>query len=175
MWKGFEYAVPLLFVHFVGWASVPESGGGLFRHLLHLTSLAAVVIFWLNDAWKWISIFCDQKRCVMPVRYMHYKQPGCWWERHTGLWTSEGRNAPFQDFLLCPRLGQHILKSLFRSVFFLSNPSTLPHNKQMPFLTKKAGEMDCVCYPRSHFKDPRIQLKWARKWKVENLRNICSH
>lgn len=81
----------LLFVHFVVWANVPASGGGLFRHLLHLTLLATVVIFWLNDAWKWKSIFCDQKRYVMAVRYMHYKQPGClWkWEYHKGLCTSE--------------------------------------------------------------------------------------
>lgn len=80
----------------VGWATVPASGGGLFRHLLHLTSvLAAVVIFWLNDAWKWISIFCDQKRYVMAVRYMHYKQPGCsWkWKHHTGLREREEKHG----------------------------------------------------------------------------------
>lgn len=112
------------FVRFVGWASVPASGGGLFRHLLHLTLLATVVIFWLNDAWKWISIFCDQKRYVMAVRYMHYKQPGClWkWKYHTGLCTSE-RKALFQASFF-------ILTDTISSIFFCPNHQLLPNSHQ---------------------------------------------
>lgn len=97
-----------LFVHFVGWANVPASGGGLFRHLLHLTLLAAVDIFWLNDAWKWISIFCDQKCYVMAVRYMHYKQPGCLWKWKCRMVSVPQREeCALSGFLLWVRLGQH--------------------------------------------------------------------
>lgn len=120
-----------LFQHFIGWASAPASGRGLFRHVLHLTLLAAVVIFLLNDAWKWISIFCDQKRYVMAVRYMHYKQPGCEWERkhHTGLCTSEKGIDSFRLSFMCKMCGEHIL-----SHQLCPTP--------MSFLTKKPEEID---------------------------------
>lgn len=120
--------IHFLFVHFIEWASIPAAGGHLFWHLLHLTLLGAVVIFWLNDAWKWISIFCDQKRYVMAVRYMHYKQPGCLgkWEYHTGLCTSE--------------TGIHSFRLLFYSI-----NSTL--QTPMPFFTDKPEEMDYVATP----------------------------
>lgn len=50
VWVDYEYTCFFLYAHFIGRASVTASGGGLFRHLLHLTLLAAVVIFLLNDA-----------------------------------------------------------------------------------------------------------------------------
>lgn len=63
----------------------------VFWHLLHLTLPGTVVIFRLNDAWKWISIFCDQTCYVMAVWCMHPKQPGCSgrWKHHAGFCTSQ--------------------------------------------------------------------------------------
>lgn len=141
----------LLFVHFVGWASVPASA--LFGHLLHLTLLAAVVIFWLNDAWKWISILCDQKRCVTAVRRMHHKQPGRFrkWEYHTE--PCRGKQ-PFSLFLSCARLGRHILKSMFSSVLAFGAFS---------FYRWPPEEMDWAATPGSHFTDPYVQLNRAQE------------
>ena len=91
-----------LFVHFIEWENLPAAGGH-FRHLLHLMLLGTVVIFWLNDAWKWISIICDQKRYVMVVQIMHYKQPDCLekWKYHTGLCTWETGKDSFRLCILC--------------------------------------------------------------------------
>lgn len=151
VWKGFEYTLFFLFVHFVGWAGVPASGGGLFRHLLHLTLLAAVVIFWLNDAWKWISIFCDQKRYVMAVRYMHYKQPGClWkWKYHAGFCTPERGTNSFRLYFKCITWTAYF-EIPFSSVLFCLINELYP-TKANAFLYKetwKIGwEMDYVAAP----------------------------
>lgn len=97
----------------------------VFWHLLHLTLPGTVVIFRLNDAWKWISIFCDQTCYVMAVWCMHPKQPGCSgsWKRHAGLCTSQAGREVVPVFLSV-QIKPDYLVSLHLTVGFRKNGQT---------------------------------------------------
>lgn len=136
VWKSFEYT---LFIHAFHWVSECPCIRGWFRHLLHLMLLTKVVIFWLNDAWKWTSIFSDQKYYVMAISYMHYKHPCCLlkWKYHIEFCIA---HREMQSFRLSWCLGQDTVQWNHCNV--LLSKSSAPDHPEQCFTRPK--EAYCV-------------------------------